>query len=208
MRLIRLGGAASALFGFVVGPVASAYPPAVGILGPATSCASCHANNGPWTDPGATIVDVLDGATRRSLRQPDGSFLIEVPRGTTRTVVTVIGRRDGDRAPAPVRNAWLYVDPATIGTPSLSKFPPGWDVNLPMSCRIVGDTVPEYPRARVTALPMTVGAGASAEDAKLVLYAMLSSGEPAKGSPDEWLRSNTSTFDVRLDVTEGPPPPE
>ena len=29
---------------------AMSYPPAVGILGKATSCMSCHVNNGPWTD--------------------------------------------------------------------------------------------------------------------------------------------------------------
>ena len=181
---------------------ASAYPPAVGIVGGSRSCASCHASNGPWEDTSATIVDVLDEASRRSLRQPDGRFLLEVVRGETATVITVIGRKAGDSAPRPVRNAWLYVDPTRIETGALSKFAPGWDVNLPMSCRIVGDDVPEYPGAALTALPMTVRPGDAAGDAELELQVMLTFGDSAKGNPNSWLKSNYLVRALMLKVID------
>ena len=123
--------------------IAGAYPPAVGIIGTSRSCTDCHSSNGPWTDESATIVDILDGATRRSLRQSDGRFMMEVERGKTATVITIIGRKADDVAPPPMRNAWLYVDPTQLETRALSKFAPGWDVNLPMACRIVGDEIQE-----------------------------------------------------------------
>ena len=169
--------------------VSVAYPPAVGIIGNNRSCLSRHTSNGPWEDE-STIIDVLDASTRRSLRQPDGSFLLEVERGKIARLITVIGREKGDAAPSPLRNAWLYVDPGQLKTGALSKFAQGWDVNLPMACRIVGDKIPEYPDAAVTALPMTVRPGDAAHDAELELQVMLTSGKSAKGKPDEWLKSN------------------
>ena len=177
-------------FTLLLPAVASAYPPAVGIVGQSRSCTGCHTSNGPWSDASLTIVDVLDEATRLSLRQPDGRFLLEVDRGQTATVVTIIGRQAGDSVPPPIRNAWLYVAPSRLETTALSKFAPGWDVNLPMSCRIVGDTVPEYPGAALTALPMTVRPGDAAQETELELQIMLTSGESAKGDPDTWLQSN------------------
>lgn len=170
--------------------LAGAYPPAVGIVGQSRSCTSCHASNGPWTDASLTIVDVLDETTRHSLRQPDGRFLLEVDRGETATVITVLGRRAEDSTAPPIRNAWLYLDPSRLETGALSKFAPGWDVNLPMACRIVGDAVPEYPGAALTALPMTLRPGDAAQDSELELQIMLTSGESAKGDPDSWLKSN------------------
>ena len=113
------------------------YPPGVGILGKVKSCMSCHVNNGPWTDERKTIIDILDKETMKSLRQPDGSFLLEVKRGQQKTVLTVIGRIKDDDAPFQYRNAWTYIDPTRIETNSLSKFAPGWAVNLQMSCRVV-----------------------------------------------------------------------
>src|SRR3990172_2971128 len=135
---------------------AHAYPPGVGILSNKRNCLECHANNGPWKDDPRTIIDILDKDTMKSLKQADGSFLIETKRGTARTLLTVIGRARGEAAEAPYRNAWLYVDPKAIGRASLSKFAPGWDVNLPMSCRIVGDTLDQYAGATLTVLPMTI----------------------------------------------------
>ena len=178
------------------------YPPAVGIAGKSRSCTTCHADTGPWQDEGKTVVDVLDATTRLSLRQPDGRFLLEVPRGESRTVITIIGRHAGDEAPAPLRNAWLYVDPQQIETGALSKFAPGWDVNLPMSCRIVGDSVPEYPGAAVTALPMTVRPGDAARDSVLELQVMLTSGESAKGNPNAWLKGNYLLRELVLKVVD------
>lgn len=111
-----------------IGPADSfAYPPAVGILGKATNCLSCHVSNGPWKDDDRAIIDILDKDTRRLLQRPDNSFLIEVKRGQVRTVLTVIGVRTAAEIEAPLRNAWLYVDPRTIGSSSLSKFAPGWE---------------------------------------------------------------------------------
>lgn len=180
----------------------SAYPPAVGIIGQSRSCKDCHASNGPWMDDAATIVDILDAETRHSLLQPDGRFLLEVKRGETKTVITVIGRTSGDKMSPPTRNAWLYVDPMQLETGALSKFAPGWDVNLPMACRIVGDEVPEYPNAAVTALPMTLRAGDAARNAELELQVMLTSGVSAKGDPDTWLKANYLLKDIVLKVAD------
>ncbi len=186
----------------VLPAVAFAYPPAVGIVGKSRDCLSCHASNGPWRDEAVTIVDIVDAATGKSLRQTDGRFLLEVERGRTRTVITQIGRKASDEAPPPLRNAWLYLDPTQLETGSLSKFAPGWNVNLPMSCRIVGDEVPKYPGAAMTALPMTVRPGDSARSADLELQVMLTSGESAKGNPNAWLKGNYLVRDVMLRVVD------
>ena len=161
---------------------ALAYPPAVGLLGEAKNCLACHVSNGPWNDDHQTIIDVLDRETKSSLRQPDGSFLIDVKRGQTRTVLTVLGRTKADKKEAPYRNAWLYIDPKTIKTASLSKFAPGWDVNLPMSCRVVGDKIEGYEGASVTVLPMTVRPTDAAQSGELVLQVMLTKGDSVKGN--------------------------
>jgi len=126
--IIILGGFAQKVF---------SYPPAVGILGNAKSCMSCHINNGPWSDENNTIIDILDKETMKSLRQSNGTFLLEVKRGEQKTVLTVIGRTKDDNLPAPFRNAWTYVDSSMIGTNSISKFVPGWAGNLQMACRLL-----------------------------------------------------------------------
>lgn len=179
-----------------------AYPPAVGILGKANNCLVCHANNGPWHDDQRTIIDLIDKETNKSLKQPDGSFLIEVKRGVARTLLTVIGRASGDTQAVPYRNAWLYVDPKTIGSASLSKFAPGWDVNLPMACRIVGDKLGQYEGGTLTALPMTVRPTDAAGDAELTLQVMLTKGESVKGKPKEGMIGSYFERKVRLKVVE------
>ena len=179
-----------------------AYPPAVGILGNNRNCLKCHANNGPWTDEARTILDIIDATSGKSLRMPEGEFLIEVERGGTRTVITQIGRKAGDPVPPPIRNAWLYVDPEQIETGSLSKFAPGWTVNLPMAWRIVGDEVDQYPGAAITALPMTIRPGDAARDAELELQVMLTAGDSAKGKPNDWLKANYLFRKVRLRVID------
>ena len=202
----NLYGIRSLVLSFValLGLVSSAlaYPPAVGILGSSRSSATCHACSGPWTDEFRTIVDILDGATRRSLRQPDGPFLHSVEHGKAAAVVTVVGRAQGDTIPPPTRNAWLYLDPTRLERKALSRFAPGWDVNLPMSCRIVGDPAPEYPGAAVTALPMTVMPGETAHDAELEIQILLTSGGPGKGNPDSWLRANYIVRKLSLRVVD------
>lgn len=171
---------------------AYAYPPGVGILSNSKSCMSCHSNNGPWKDNQKLIIDVLDKETKKSFRQPDGSFLIETKRWEQKTVLTVIGwvKEDEKSFNVPYRNAWLYIDPSTIGTSSLSKFAPNWDVNLPMSCRVVGDKLPGYEHADITSLPMTIQPLSNAKDTELQLQVMLTKGESMKGNAQEGMTGN------------------
>jgi hypothetical protein len=179
---------------------AFSYPPAVGLLGNAKSCMSCHVNNGPWTDEENTIIDILDKETMKSLRQADGTFLLEVQRGKQKTVLTVIGRTKDDSEPSPYRNAWIYVDPARIGTNSLSKFAPGWGVNLQMSCRVVGDKLNGFEDAQITVLPMTVQPFDDANDSELQLQVMLTKGESVKGDAKSGMLGNYIEREVFLKV--------
>lgn len=180
---------------------ADAYPPGVGILAKNRSCNSCHVSNGPWQDDERTIIDLLDADKKTSLRGADGVFRVEVPRGQSRTVITVIGRKQGEATP-PYRNAWLYVDTSQIATSSLSKFAPGWDVNLPMACRIVGDKSETHASDHVTVLPMTIRPTDAARDGELELQVMLTSGESVKGNAKEGLVSNYFVRKVALKVIE------
>jgi len=179
---------------------AYAYPPAVGILSNSKNCMNCHANNGLWKDDNKLIIDVLDMDTKKSFRQPDGSFLIETKRWEQKTVLTVIGRKKDNSVTAPYRNAWLYIDPATIGAHSLSKFAPDWDVNLPMSCRLVGDKLPGYENADITSLPMTVQPLSNAKNAEMQLQVMLTKGESVKGKAQEGMSGNYFERKVKLVV--------
>lgn len=181
---------------------AIAYPPAVGILSNAKSCLSCHVSNGPWTDEEKTIIDILDKETMKSLRQADGTFLLKVKRGQQKTVLTVIGRIKDDDAPAPYRNAWTYVDPARIGTGSISKFAPGWAVNLQMSCRVVGDKTAGFEGSKITVLPMTVQPLDDAQNSDLQLQVMLTKGESIKGKPKEGMIGNYFERTVRMKVID------
>jgi hypothetical protein len=195
------------IVGVVVGTLsivaaAFAYPPAVGILGDSKSCLSCHVDNGPWSEESKTIIDVIDKETGKSLQQADGSFLIAVERHQAKTLVTVIGRATGDNAPPPYRNAWLYIDPLQIGGESLSKFAPGWSVNLPMACRLVGDKVTGYAGGNVTSLPMTIRPLDDARDADIELQVMLTSGESVKSDAKKGLISNYLVRTVKLRVVE------
>lgn len=176
-----------------------AYPPAVGILGTSRNCVVCHANNGPWKDDATLIIDILDKASGKSLKQKDGTFLISAKRWEAKTVLTVIGAAKGANA-APYRNAWLYVDPERIKDSSLNKFAAGWSVNLPMSCRVVGDSSDAYPEAAITTLPMTVRPGDDARDAEIELQVMLTRGESVKGKPREGMIGNYFERRVRLKV--------
>ena len=181
---------------------AFAYPPAVGIIGKAKDCLACHVSNGPWKDDEKTIIDVIDKETKRSFKQADGSFLIKVKRGETKTVLTLIGRTKEDEAGASYRNAWVYVDPKTIASTSLSKFAPGWNVNLPMSCKLVGDKLEGYEGAKITVGPMTIRPTDAAQDAELTLQVMLTKGESVKGKPKEGMIGNYFERRVKLKVTD------
>ena len=178
------------------------YPPAVGILGKAKNCLACHTNNGLWKDDAKTIIDIIDQDTKKSFKQADGSFLIEVKRGEVKTVLTLIGRTKEDTVEVPYRNAWLYVDPKTLESNSLSKFAPGWDVNLPMSCRIVGDKLEGYEGARLTVLPMSVRPSDAAQNAELTLQVMLTKGESVKGKPKEGMIGSYFERRIKLRVVD------
>jgi hypothetical protein len=179
---------------------AFAYPPAVGILSNSKNCVSCHVSNGPWNDESKIVIDILDKETKKSFKQPDGSFLIETKKGVQKTVLTVIGSKKDKSVSAPYRNAWLYIDPATIGTNTLSKFAPGWDVNLPMSCRLVGDNLPGYENADITSLPMTIQPLTNVKDAEMQLQVMLTKGESVKGNAQEGMLGNYFERKVKLIV--------
>lgn len=183
-------------------PKASAYPPAVGILGKSKNCLRCHANNGPWKDDEKTIIDILDQKTKKSFKQSDGTFLIRVKRGEIQTVFTVIGRAKGDTVEAPYRNAWLYVAPKTIQSTSLSKFAPGWEVNLPMACRIVGDKLEKYRDAKITVLPMSVRPTDATRDSELTLQVMLTKGESVKGKAKKGMMGSYFERKVTFKVME------
>ncbi len=169
---------------------AVAYPPAVGLVGKAKNCLSCHANNGPWKDDDRLIIDIIDKETQKSLKRSDGSFLLEVKRGEIKTILTIIGRKGGNTEETPYRNAWLYVDPNTIKTSSLTKFAPGWNVNLPMACRIIGDNIDIYKGSNITVLPMSIRPTDTAINAELTLQVMLTKGESVKGKPKEGMIGN------------------
>ena len=181
---------------------AMAYPPAVGLVGKAKNCLSCHANNGPWLDDKRLIIDIIDKETQKSLKQSDGGFLITVKRGEIKTVLTVIGRGGGNSEEIPYRNAWLYVDPNTIESSSLTKFAPGWNVNLPMACRIIGDNLDIYKGSNITVLPMSIRPTDAAINADLTLQVMLTKGESVKGKPKEGMIGNYFERIVKFKVLD------
>jgi len=179
-----------------------AYPPAVGILGKSPNCLSCHVDNGGWVDGPDLIIDIIEKDTEVSLRQPDGSFLLTARRGIAVTVLTVIGYKTSDNKLIPYRNAWLYTDPDRIESSSLSKLPPGWETNLPMACRLVGDKSESYPDAHVTVLPMTIRPSDSAVDGSVTLQIMLTKGESIKGKPNEGMQGSYFERTLYLNVID------
>lgn len=180
----------------------AAYPPAVGILGNSKDCMACHVDNGPWKDDGKIIIDIVDKETRQSLKQPDGTFLIQAKRGELKTVLTVIGCKRQEQSEVPYRNAWIYVDPEMIGASAISSFAPGWNVNLPMACRIVGDKWMESTDTDYTVLPMSVRPTDAARDAEIELQVMVTKGESVKGKAKEGLIANYFKYKVKLEVIE------
>ena len=181
---------------------AHAYPPGVGILTKNKNCLGCHINNGVWGEESKAIIDILDVDTKKSLKQSDGSFLIEAKRHQARTVLTVLGRTKDDLAESPYRNAWTYIDPKTIETNTLTKFAPGWECNLPLSCRVVGDKLEGFDGAKITSLPMTLRPSDAARDGELQLQVMFTKGESVKGSAKEGMKGNYFERKVSLKVID------
>jgi len=187
-----------------------AYPPAVGILGKSPNCLSCHIDNGNWVDGPNLIIDVVEKQTNKSLKRADGAFLIEATRGEDVTLMTIIGYRKEEGKAVPYRNAWLYIDSSRIDSPSLTKFPEGWEVNLPMACRLVGDKSELYPDANLTVLPMTLRPGKTAINGEVSLQVMLTRGEAIKGDAKAGMVGNffkrTLVLKVLDDRGESPGP--
>lgn len=179
-----------------------AYPPAVGITSKSKNCLSCHVNNGPWQDEANTIIDILDQQTKSSLKQPDGTFLISAHRGETKELLTVIGRKAQDGQESPHRNGWIFVDPTRIQSTSLSKFAPGWSIDLPASCRLVGDQLEGFQGAKITALPFNLRPTDEAKDGEVSWQIMLTKGESVKGKPKEGMVGNYYEKKVVLKVVE------
>jgi len=195
-----------------------AYPPAVGITSKSKNCISCHVSNGPWQDEENTIIDILELKKEKSstwavtnlgyvsLKQPDGTFLISAHRGETKELLTVIGRRAGDTKETPYRNGWIFVDPTRMATNSLSKFAPGWSIDLPASCRLVGDSDDlghtQFLGAHITALPFKLRPEDGAKDAELSWQIMLTKGESVKGKPKEGMVGNYFEKKVILKVVD------
>jgi hypothetical protein len=182
--------------------MAYAYPPAVGILSESKNCLECHVSNGPWSDESKTIIDVLEAETKKSIKQTDGSFMMEVKRNQTKTFLTVIGRIKEDLTEAPYRNAWIYVDSRTIESSSLSKFAPGWECNLQLACRVVGDKLKNYDGAKITSLPMTIRPTDAARNGELQLQVMLTKGESVKRKPEQGMVGNYFEKIVKLKIIE------
>jgi hypothetical protein len=181
---------------------AFAYPPGVGILTKSKNCLACHISNGSWSDESNNIIDILDKDTKKSFKQPDGSFQIEVKRFESKTVLTVIGRKDDGQSEMPYRNAWIYIDPKTIETNSLSKFAPGWECNLQLACRVVGDKLDGYENAKITSLPMTIRPADAAQNSELSFQIMLTRGESQKGNAKEGMKGNYFEKKVTLKVLD------
>lgn len=179
-----------------------AYPPGVGILTKAKNCLACHSNNGPWNNEANAIIDIIENDSKKSFRQPDGTFLLQVKRNEVLTVRTISGYKKNDKEPMPYRNGWIYVDPATIESGSLSKFAPGWDVNLQMACRIVGDKLEGYEKFNLTVLPMTIRPTDAAREARVTLQLMLTLGEAVKGNGKEGMIGNYFERMVTLKVID------
>ncbi|MBI5058820.1 hypothetical protein HZB60_03430 [candidate division KSB1 bacterium] len=185
----------------VVTGSAAASPPAVGIIGNSRTCLACHADNGPWTAGPDLILDLIDKDTQQSLRQPDGSFLLTARRGTAVTALAVIGYRAAAAEQSPRRNGWIMLDTTAIGGASLSKFAPGWEINLPYGCRIVGDKLAAYPDAALTTAPITIRPTETAMNAEVSFQAMLTSGEAVKGQAKSGLLGNYMERTLHLRVS-------
>ena len=182
--------------------VATACPPAVGIIGNSRNCLTCHVSNGSWTDANRLIIDLIDKTTQRSLLQSDGSFLLSAKRGTATTMIAVLGYRASGSDPVPYRNGWTFVDSTTFVSSALSKFAPGWEINVPFGCRITGDKIDAYPDGVQSTAPITIRPTEFAKDGEVTLQTMLTSGESVKGNAKSGLVGNYYERTVHLRVTE------
>ncbi len=160
------------------------------------SCATCHAVRDRWADESKIIIDIVDPETRKSFRQNDGSFLIEVKRNTERRVLSVFGVKPTEKYP-PDMVGWLYVDPKELAdAPESSlKFAPGWRVNRPFCGKRLNERVDGYEGDHLASITMTIMPTAPAVDAEVKLQVVFKS--LARG-----LRGNYDEKNVKLRVVE------
>lgn len=192
------------MWGLFFGATEALPYPSAPVVTREKSCLTCHVNNGPWKDNEKTIIDIIDQDTGKSLKQSDGTFLIAAKQGEVKTILTVVGRVKDDDAPAPYRNGWLYIDPMERekGLASSSKFAPGWEVNLALGCRLVGDKLAGFEGANISVASLSLRPTEQAKDAEIQLQAMLTRGESVKGKPREGMIGNYFERKVRLKVIE------
>ncbi len=160
------------------------------------SCATCHAVRDRWVDENKIIIDIVDPVTRKSFRQNDGSFLIEVKRNTERRVLSVFGAKPTEKYP-PDMVGWLYVDPNELAdAPESSlKFASGWRVNRPFCGKRLNERVDGYEGDHLASITMTIMPTAPAVDGEVKLQVVFKS--LARG-----LRGNYYEKNVKLKVID------
>ncbi|MFQ5797696.1 MAG: hypothetical protein ACE5H0_03265 [Bacteroidota bacterium] len=127
-------------------------------------------------DESKIIIDIVDPETRKSFRQTDGSFLIQVKRNTERRVLSVFGVRPTEKFP-PDMVGWLYVDPNELANAPESslKFGPGWQVNRPFCGKRLNERVAGYEGEHLASITMTIMPAAMAADAEVKLQIVFKS---------------------------------
>lgn len=160
------------------------------------NCLGCHEQANTWADTSQIVIDIVDPKTGVSFRQPDGSFRIEVARGSERKVKSVFGVTPSVKFP-PDMVGWLFVSPDALQTAHESdlKFAPGWSVNRPFCGKRLIEEVPNYPGDKLAAITMTVRPSDTAHDADVSLQVLLKS--YARGLSGEYIERV-----VHLDVTD------
>lgn len=140
------------------------------------SCATCHADRDRWVDESKIIIDIVDPVTRKSFRQNDGSFLIEVKRNTERRVLSVFGVTPAEKFPPDVVG-WLYVDPSELANAPESglKFAPGWQVNRPFCGKRLNERVDGYEGEHLASITMTLMPTETAGDAEVKFQVLFKS---------------------------------
>lgn len=140
------------------------------------SCATCHAERDRWVDESKIVIDIVDPVTRKSFRQNDGSFLIEVKRNTERRVLSVFGVTPAEKFP-PDMVGWLYVDPNELANAPESslKFAPGWQVNRPFCGKRLNERVDGYEGEHLASITMTLMPTETADDAEVKFQVLFKS---------------------------------
>lgn len=184
------------LTGSIVGAQPAFGWPAASLQSRDRDCTGCHTAANSWTDTSKVIVDMVDMKTGKSLRMPDGTFEVVVPRGSELRVNSIFGVKPGYKFP-PEMVGWLYVSPEALESAPESdpKFAPGWQVNRSFCMKRLVETIDGYPGNQLAAVPMTVRPLEGAGDATISLQVLLKSS--GRGLPGDYIERT-----VRLRVAE------